>query len=176
MKTPSAREVEKAAYVFRRALGDFAWKNCSHSTGESIPDWLVCWRCVQAFIEERDRARQPEDVEREPDECDSCANPMDGNIAATSDVCLDCWNAAKEARAEVERLRGELAAVIENSRSAMQAAGESYVSHDRDKETLARLRTLLDEGSGLVEGLSQRTPRGDLFLDWAHRARKASRP
>lgn len=35
------------------------------------------------------------------DHCDNCGNRMDGDIAATADVCHDCWRAAK-ARTEAE--------------------------------------------------------------------------
>ena len=47
----------------------------------------------------------------EIDHCDSCVNPMDGEVAATADVCHDCWQAANArlaaANAEIERLREE---------------------------------------------------------------------
>lgn len=45
--------------------------------------------------------------EPDADECDNCAAAMDGNVAATSDVCLDCWNRAKELLGRVEKYARE---------------------------------------------------------------------
>ncbi len=60
-----------------------------------------------------------------PPECDNCAAVMDGHMAATSDVCLDCWNRSHDAESEVARLTEALTEVQRahtNANSDLQLA------------------------------------------------------
>jgi len=44
------------------------------------------------------------------DHCDNCGKRMDGDIAATADVCFDCWRAAKERTAAEQAVLDAMAA------------------------------------------------------------------
>jgi hypothetical protein len=86
---------------------------------------------VTAAITARDTERTASRGTAEPDECDNCGTPMDGEAAATSDVCWDCWRAAKEksaSRGTGEREAGrreisadELQRIVITARNAYKA-------------------------------------------------------
>ena len=74
----------------------------------------------------RQAARQAEAQEERPETCcDNCETPIDGDNATTSEVCWDCWRAAKAKIAELE-------AKLEAHLSEWATANERADAAERD--------------------------------------------
>lgn len=69
-----------------------------YGTPDESPGFNATW----PIGEPKHAAPARTEAEDEPPECDNCGATIDGNQAATSDVCHDCWRSAKE-RTEAEQ-------------------------------------------------------------------------
>lgn len=83
-----------------------------------------------------------------PPECDNCEAVIDGHLAATSDVCRDCWNRAHAAESEVTRLTAEIAALkkelVETTDDALKQRVEYWRESSQSAESrLAAANALL---------------------------------
>lgn len=119
---------------------------------------------VARLTRERDEARAVMMIQDEPDDCSRCEATMDGHVAATGDICHDCWN---QLESEVARLTKALAAekqlraIAQRGEDAACATANSAVAGREAAE--ARVREL--------ELLNQR--HAELAAEWQQTARDA---
>jgi len=105
-------------------------------------------------------------AEDEPPECDNCGTPIDGNQAATSDVCWDCWRSARD---QNEGLFEQLKLVGNRSSEHWMAraeAAESKLAAVRREYNNAPENTRLDR-IGRVLALLTPAPSPDFGIGFA---------
>lgn len=116
------------------------------------PEWRLIRRLLGGEIESivdkleaRVNGLESGAAERDPDDCDCCGNPMDRHICATSDVCLDCWIAAKSRAQEFERAFRNLVARIDCDGGHAQEGGTVAGSLERAETKVVTLQARVRE-------------------------------
>lgn len=90
------------------------------------------------------------------DHCDSCGNRMDGYVAATADVCHDCWQAAKsrtEAESELAAAQAEIAKC--NAAIAKRLADERNAERAENQRLKTELTALRERVARATAALTR---------------------